>query len=73
MKNIISAVTGKKALITFLIIAAAAFVLDIATSVRQGRIVDFGAMTSVFVSVTLWASVLDSKEKKNAVKENGAN
>lgn len=71
MKNIISALTGKKAMYTVLIIVTAGMVLDIAASFRQGTSVDFAPLTAIYASIAVWAAELESK--KNAIKDSSSN
>jgi len=72
MKNFMNAVSGKKAMVTVLIIVTLCFVLDVVTSLRQGRIANFAAISSTYAMITFWAIALSDSDKKNAANENAA-
>lgn len=69
MKNFFKAISGKKALVTVLIIAIISSVLEIVTAFRQGTFVDLKSMSSVYAMITIWAVTLIDKDKKNAAIE----
>ena len=66
MKKLQKALTGKKALHTMLGVTIVCTILDIATSIRIGSKIDFGAMGIIYTALTAWALALEKEEKKYA-------
>lgn len=63
MKNIISKLTGKKALTIVTVIACICTLLEIATAIRTGSKIDFFFMGGMFAAITAWACEINNKEK----------
>lgn len=64
MKNLVNALTGKKAL-TFVTIAAVLFtILEVATDIRLGVKIDFVPMIAIFTAITAWAAALANRKNK---------
>lgn len=68
MKNILKALSGKKALMVLLTASIVGSVLEIVTCVRMGTRIDFLSMTVLFTLITVWAVELEKKENKEECK-----
>ena len=64
MKNIVSVLSGKKALYVVMALAVIASVLEVVTSVRNGTRIDWQGMAIYWVAIAGWAVCLGEKEKK---------
>lgn len=63
MKNLFRALSGKTALYVVIVLAAAASVLEIVTSVKNGTNTDWPGMAVCWVAICGWAACVASKEK----------
>lgn len=66
MKNIISKLTGKKALTIVTVIACICAFFEITTAIRTGSRIDFVAMGSVFTAIAAWACAIEEKKAVEA-------
>lgn len=67
MKNLVNALTGKKAMYIVLAITVICTILEIVTSIRIASYkVDWFAMGIIYSVITIWATCLEKKENKKA-------
>ncbi len=71
MKKFLNAISGRTALIVFIVIAAVCSVLEIVTSVKNNANIDFAGLATIWVAIAGWAACLtSSKKKEDEKKEN---
>lgn len=64
MKTFIKAITGKKAMLTMLVLVCICSVLEVITSIRMGTRIAFTPIGLIFCNLAIWADSLEKKEKK---------
>ena len=63
MKKVVKALSGKKARYVMIVFAAAASILEIVTSVRNGTRIDWIGMAVYWSAICCWAVCLEGQEK----------
>lgn len=64
MKKFLQAISGKTALVIFLIIVVIGTILDIVTSMRMGTKFNYYANGIIYCLIAIWADSLKKKEDK---------
>ncbi len=71
MKKFLNAISGRTALIVFIVIITICTVLEIVTSVRNNQNIDFLGLGVIWTATAGWAACLtSSKKKEDEKKEN---
>ena len=64
MKKFIKAISGKKAMMTLLVLVSICSVLEVITSIRLGTRIAFTPLGLIFSCLAVWADSLEKDEKK---------
>ena len=69
MKKFVNAISGKKAMMIVMVLAAIGTVMEIVTSIRLSTVPDYMGIGSVWVALAAWNVALENMKKKENAAE----